>query len=387
MDRANSGLTWINQPHVVAFLRELVASPNLSHNHVDRLPESRTREYVRGLLVEHGALPRRDERLELFKRWSETAVLRLPEGPQRDAITQYIRWHLLRRMNAMEAVSESAFLRSKQTVTVAIDFLVWLAFERNSSLGEACQADVDEWQAGGSSTRQIVERFLGWAKRARLVSVDLKVYPHRRGTARRLSVQEQQEVISTVLHPRAVSPRDRLAAVFVIILGQRIEHVARLRWDAVVITEEAVTVKLGTERLRLPAPLDEPLRELADQARRCNTAAHPSTAWVFRGANPGAHINSAYLRGRLRGLFPVRAARLGTLEELVKTTPVPILAEALGYHPATIEQFAHNGGATFGGYVAARLEDLGTEPPREEGASSTDAEVQAAHRFGRRSAN
>jgi hypothetical protein len=45
MKRANSGLTWVKQKHVS----------------LDQLPVSRTRDYVRGLLVEHGALPRRDE--------------------------------------------------------------------------------------------------------------------------------------------------------------------------------------------------------------------------------------------------------------------------------------------------------------------------------------
>lgn len=33
------------------------------NNTLDTLPRSRTRDYVRGLLVEHGALPHRDELL------------------------------------------------------------------------------------------------------------------------------------------------------------------------------------------------------------------------------------------------------------------------------------------------------------------------------------
>ena len=57
MKRANSGVTWIRQAHVQKFLHQLRALPEISHDTIDALPDSRTREHVRGLLVEHGALP------------------------------------------------------------------------------------------------------------------------------------------------------------------------------------------------------------------------------------------------------------------------------------------------------------------------------------------
>jgi len=110
MTRANSRLTWINQRHVQAFLAELAARPAITHDILDALPAHPTREYVRGLLVEHGALPRRDERRVRFQPWSEQALQRLPDGPHRDLMRRFIRRHLLRRMNAMAAVSEGTFL-------------------------------------------------------------------------------------------------------------------------------------------------------------------------------------------------------------------------------------------------------------------------------------
>jgi len=58
MTRANSGLTWINQRHVKAFLAELPARPVITHDILDALPAHPAREHVRGLLAEHGALPR-----------------------------------------------------------------------------------------------------------------------------------------------------------------------------------------------------------------------------------------------------------------------------------------------------------------------------------------
>jgi hypothetical protein len=79
MKRANSGLTWIRQKHVSAFLRNLAVTPEISHKSLDDLPESRTREYVRGLLTEHGVLPQRDELRIRFDSWAAQALERVKD--------------------------------------------------------------------------------------------------------------------------------------------------------------------------------------------------------------------------------------------------------------------------------------------------------------------
>lgn len=50
----------------------------------------------------------------------------------------------------------------------------------------------------------------------------------------------------------------------------------------------------------------------------------------------------------------VRAARLGSLHELTKVTPVAILAEVLGYSPQTIERHSIASASSYSQYVAAR---------------------------------
>jgi hypothetical protein len=55
--RSAHGVDWIKQPHVTEFLQKLAVTPSITHEALDELPRSRTRDYVRGLLVEHGALP------------------------------------------------------------------------------------------------------------------------------------------------------------------------------------------------------------------------------------------------------------------------------------------------------------------------------------------
>jgi hypothetical protein len=77
---------------------------------------------------------------------------------------------------------------------------------------------------------------------------------------------------------------------------------------------------------------------------------------VFRGYSPGRHIHPATIRNRLSDIFSTRAARLGTLHELVKLAPVAVIAEALGSSPATIERHAIGSAVTYAQYVAAARE-------------------------------
>lgn len=352
MKRANSGLTWIQQPHVTAFLQQLAATPLITHARLDELPASRTREYVRGLLVEHQALPHRDELSARFSEWSEQALERITSQNHRDIIRRYIRWHHQRRMNQMSEVTQGTFLRAKQSVTVAIELLNWLT-ERDTELGEVNQAHLDRWQAEGPTTRGIASRFLDWATRTSLIDPSLKLQPHRRGTSPRLDAAAQAELVHNLSHTTDMNPRDRAAAILVLVFGQQVSDIVQLTWDDVTVTEDLVTVTFGAVEIALTSPLDEPWRELAATPTHHQTAAHPNSNWVFRGGSPGRHIQASTLTHRLSKAFSSRAARLGTLHELTKLAPVAIIAEALGYSPATIDRHALASSANYMEYMSA----------------------------------
>jgi hypothetical protein len=154
----------------------------------------------------------------------------------------------------------------------------------------------------------------------------------------------------TVLWSAAVlAPRDRLAAILVVVFAQQVEDITTLTWDRVTITADKATVDLAALPIDLPSPLDEPLRTLAASNYNGQAAAHPKSPWVFRGYRPGTHITSAYVLAALE-------ARLGTLNELTQTTAIAILAETLGYHPRTLETHAKASGSTYARYIATRLD-------------------------------
>ncbi len=245
MQRPNSGLTWIRQPHVQCALRELARHPTLTHDVLDQLPPGRTTNYVRSLLVEYGALPSRDEKLAQFQSWAATAQKRITGPEHRKLIARFIRWNLEKRLHSMNPVTDSAFLRAKQTTTVTIEFCNWLTAEHGITIAQLSQAHIDRWQSTGPTTREHIIRFIKWAIKARLVASDLEVTPHRRGTAPRMSITQQNAVIEKVAHQQTLHPRDRLAGILVIVFAQRAEDVAALTWKQITITADTVTIDLA----------------------------------------------------------------------------------------------------------------------------------------------
>jgi len=212
---------------------------------------------------------------------------------------------------------------------------------------------LDDWINKGSSTRLICDRFVRWAIKSKVIAPGLKIRPHRRGTSPRMSAVEQDQAVQKVVYTTELDDRDRAAAILVLVFGQQVERVVTLTWDDVTVSEELVSVRVGEIDIGLPDPLDAPWRRLADHPLHDLTAAHPNSNWVFRGYAPGRHVNPAHLRHRLKDIFSTRAARLGTLHELTKLAPVAVIAEALGYRPATIERHAVDSAEAYAEYIAA----------------------------------
>ncbi|MFB7798874.1 Fis family transcriptional regulator [Isoptericola sp. NPDC056134] len=351
MERANSGLTWIRQKHVHTMLREIAATSPVTHTSMDRLDRGRTRDYIRGLLVEHGVLEPRDELIARFTEWADDAEDRLTDADHRAIIHRYIRWKHLRHMRTDSPISNGTFLRAKQVTTVAIEFCNWLT-DNGKTLASATQGDLDTWLAEGATTRLMVAWFLTWTRTAQVTDPALTVPRHRRGTAARLPHDDQAGALDHVLTSSEWSSRNQFAALLVLVFAQPIARIVQLRWDDVTIAPDNVTVNVAGMPIRLDHPLDGPVRDLATNPEQANTAAHLDSPWIFRGAMPGNHVTAMHVRRQLRPLFSSLAARLGTLTELSRQAPVAILAEALGYTAATLEKHAAVSGADYGRYVS-----------------------------------
>ncbi|WP_284976768.1 hypothetical protein [Arthrobacter sp. efr-133-TYG-104] len=120
----------------------------------------------------------------------------------------------------------------------------WLT-DNGSSLDGLTQAHLDLWQAEGPTTRRIAEHFLKWAIKAKAAPAGLTIISHPRGTSAKLDKTGQAEALNRVLNAGGqIEARDQAAAILV--FGQQAERIAQLAWEDVTVTEELVTVQLGS---------------------------------------------------------------------------------------------------------------------------------------------
>jgi hypothetical protein len=136
----------------------------------------------------------------------------------------------------------------------------------------------------------------------------------------------------------------RIAGTLLLLYGQLITRIARLRTDDVHIDPARV-------RLRLCAPPIEVTRPLAELLRRQRAIA--PGPWLFPGAKPGTHLGPERIRRRLRQLdIRPETARPGALLALTASVPAPILAELLGFHDDTANRWRRSAGGDWARYAS-----------------------------------
>jgi hypothetical protein len=361
MPSANSGMTWLRNSKVRSLLAGLATGETpLTQEGLDALPASRSVEYIRGLLVEQKMLPARNEQVAVYGRWLEGKLGAMEDPERRRLIETFGRWNQLRglrRTTTAGPMTGAAFLRAKQSTTLAIEFLEWLA-ARGRTLADCTQRDIDAWFASGPSTRSHTQSFLYWAINARQVK-GIEMPPHTERAHPAIGEDERIDAVRQVLLDDTLELPWRIAGGLVLLFGQPAQCIAELRIDQVDVADDQVRLLLARDWLHVPEPFASLLREYLGRRRNMATPANTSARWLFPGGMPGRPVTAASIVLALRTAgIPVRAARNGTWQQLVREAPPSVLAEALGISPKTAMQHAERAGADWLRYAALR-----NEPP------------------------
>ena len=357
MRRPNSGMIWIRQKHVSALLQSLASGEiDLTHEALDSLPSSRTPEYIRALLVEHGILPPRDIYLAKFLTWSAAKLTTVTDPAHRSVVERFIRWHQLKRLRKEAAaegmVSRGLFLSVKQSTTVAVKFLNSLT-EQGRTLVDADQRAVDRWYASGPTTNALAELFLYWAMTHKHIrKMDL---PRRKAaTTATYGHEERINAIRMILTEDKLPPAVRIAAGLVLLYGQPLNRIASLTTDRVRISSAGVELCFISEWLPVTEPFASLLRTWTANRTNLQTAAHNTTSrWLFPSTAPGKHLPAALVSERLKAYgIPAQLGRAAAWRQMVRDAPPSVLAELLGLSPATAMRHANLAGANFTRYAA-----------------------------------
>jgi len=333
----------------------------ISHEALDGLPPSHAVEYLRDLLVATGVLPAREPYLEGLTAWVDRFLTSRPAEQVR-VLRPYTTWYVLRRTRAKTARSgdnANTTRGAREAVRQAAALMDWL-HQHDKQLPALSQSDLDAWLDTSTSTRhRHLLSFLTWARARHLIG-DVRIPKQIRSEPANAMADDQRwQTVHRLLHDDDLGVDLRVAALFILLYGQRASDVVTLTTDRVHNTDSTVTVRFGDDEVRLPSPLDNLVQAL--QHHRGHAAyASDSGSWLFPGGRPGRHITAEVLRCRLRqaGIPTIREARNAALMHLAAEVPAALLAGLIGISPRTAVAWATLAKQDWTTYTAARHERI-----------------------------
>lgn len=219
--------------------------------------------------------------------------------------------------------------------------------------------------AEGPTTRSLARGFVRWGAAHRyLPAVD---FPYR--TARTTPVisqtQRLEHLRSLTASSAEIPPEVQVAALFLLLYGQPLTRIARMRLEQIHDADGRLTVTFADDRLEIPPPFDATVRAHLNALPNTNTSTHRQNTWLSPGAQPGQHMHQGTIMDRLREHgIDLRGARNASLRALVLEMPAPIVADALDYSYQVTDRHHRDAGATFTDYINHRSTDqTGTLSP------------------------
>ncbi len=252
-------LNWLRQGAGAPILAQLAAGTMaVSHEALDAHPKPRAANHVRHMLVAHGVLAARDERLFTLERLNADTVAAIDRTEDRKVVAAFATWRVLRRVRRqaeLNTTARTAIAHARNQVLAAVRFLDWLS-AHDTSLATCTQGDLELWLATGPPMRRAVHHFVEWTSQRKL-STKLKVSPRRSRPGDALDPEARWTVIRRLLHDAQIDLADRVAGSFVLIYAQPLSRVAVMTVEQITTTDTAVTVRFGSQDLEVPHPLAE----------------------------------------------------------------------------------------------------------------------------------
>jgi len=168
-------------------------------------------------------------------------------------------------------------------ISAAARFLDWLG-EREITLDQAGQVDVDLWLTGGR-TRYQVRDFLGWA--ARSGHARPLLVPAVGSNPGQATSKDQRWALIARLRHDTIDLTDRVAGCLLLLYGQQLSRITAITIDQVITAGNQVFLRFGRDDVLIPEPLAGLLLRLVHDGRRYLAVGSPTTpTWLFPACCP-----------------------------------------------------------------------------------------------------
>jgi|AntDryMetagUQ889_1029465.scaffolds.fasta_scaffold07785_2 integrase len=149
-----------------------------------------------------------------------------------------------------------------------------------------------------------VRAFLLFTRRNhRIGDIEVPDQLRRRGTRTSIEEDHRWALVRRLLDDDSVAVQDRVAGLLLLLFGQPLSKLARLTRDQITHDHAGTRIMLGAEPLDLPSPLDDLVRQLADNRHDHTVLGHTDNhPWLFPRGAPGHPITPSHLMIRLQPL-------------------------------------------------------------------------------------
>ena len=358
VDRPASILSWTRSRHgrtLVAGLGDGTIA--YTHDAIDALPAGKAPDHLRAVLVTAGILPEEHRLAERLQAWLDTRLADVEDGPDKDMVRQFARWHhlrLIRRHGADRDAAFGSYHSAKQSINETVRLLAWLR-QRGISPADAAQDDLDAWLRQHRSHHH-VDQFIAWARRTGRLPGLRSRFPDKPVTV--MADDDRHRHIRTLIESDDLPLDLRAAGLLVLVYGATVTSIAGLPYDAV-DPGPPMTIRLAGTPVPVPGPVADVLAQQLKHRPGSGTLVGQPGNWLFTGNRPGSHLHRQTLTlGLQRQGIPIRAARNRALQHLVTTAPPPVVAGLLGYHPGTAFKHHEQAAGRYGRYAAEAAEEL-----------------------------
>jgi integrase len=355
MPEPRRGLKWLNSAAVRERLAAIATGAvALTHAGLDTFDANNGREYLRELLMAHGCLAAQDKYLMAFERWETRRLATIDDPADRQTIRVYLRWRHHRELTARAAsgpLTALHIMTARNHTNSGLRLLSWLR-ERNVTLAECTQADLDAWFATVTNAVRATD-FLRWAMRHQRCPRLVFPVSQRRSTAA-APESHRLELLARLLVDVQIVLGDRVAGCLILLLAQPITRVCALRIDDIDEHKGEVRLRLGDDPVVLPDAVGKLVTTLAGHRPHMLSAANVESPWLFPGHFPGHHISPTYMSHRMTAIGVTRLDRQAALRQLVREIPGAMVAKALGFSPTTTARHASDLGIDWSAYAGIK---------------------------------
>lgn len=258
-------MRWLLRPLPNALMKALGAEKVITHSSIDACPPGQARHHLRGLLVDAGVLPVRDEHAERLATWVDELVATLSPH-HATAIVPYAHWRILRavrRRSQHHPTSVGVAGSARERVRVAVRLLRHLD-QKSMDLGALTQDTLDRWTNGDRSRSSDIAPFISWLNRTG-VTRGLTVETPRMAEPSEVNDEEvHRTLIRGLITGAAITDlATRVAGLLVLLYGARIDRIHKLTTDDVTTEDGHTYLAVSAEPMETPTPLGQLIGRLA----------------------------------------------------------------------------------------------------------------------------